>query len=271
MGIAAVGAGGGSLVFSPFCAWLVSSYGWRIAYVVLGVVCWGLFIPIVKLIKRAPGERNKVAIEGGNSLSFAFSEALRTGAFWMLAFVWFFVALALFAIMIHIIPLLTDRGVPFVTAGVLAGLMGGVSIIGRISGGFLSDKKGRKCILLVALVFQLITLIWFLFSNKFWMFFLFAAFFGLSFGGWGGIIGAFPADFFGSKATGTILGFILIFAGTGAAIGPYVGGYIFDNTGSYYHMIWVCIFATVIAIVFGLLLKSPSKSMGMKRKASLLL
>lgn len=259
MGIAAVGAGGGSLIFSPLCAWLVSSYGWRNAYAVVGIISWGIFIPIVKFIKRVPVGSSSTGTKYLRSRSFSLREALRTAELWTLAFIWLFMALALFAIMIHIIPLLTDRGVPLVTAGVLTGLIGGTSIIGRISGGFFSDRIGRKRVLLFSLVLQMIALIWVSFSRELWMFFLFAVLFGFSFGGWAGIIGAFPADFFGIRATGTILGFILIFPGMGAAIGPYIGGLIFDITCSYYHMIWVCILATFAAIILGLFLKSPNR------------
>ena len=220
------GLGAGSLIFSPLCAWLISSFGWRTACTVLGIVAWVIFIPIVKFIKRVPRE----SIESRKLDGFSFSRAFRTKAFWGLGFSWFFIAIGLWAVMIHIVSLATDRGMPMMTAGILCGVIGATSIIGRISAGFFSDKVGRKRILISEFTFQLIALIWLLFSAKVWMLFLFAILFGFSSGGWTGVIAALPADYFGYKATGTILGFSAIMAGVGVAIGPYLGGYIFDVT-----------------------------------------
>jgi len=144
-------------------------------------------------------------------------------------------------------------------AGILAAIIGAGSIIGRISAGFLSDRVGRKRVLITEYSFQLMTLIWLLFSKEVWMLFIFAILFGLSSGGWAGIITAFPADYFGSKATGSILGFAVIFAGVGVGIGPFVGGLIFDITHSYYYMILMCIIATIGAIISATLLRSVDR------------
>jgi MFS family permease len=66
-----------------------------------------------------------------------------------------------------------------------------------------------------------------LFSKEIWMFVVFAPLFGISLGGWAGVIAAFSADYFGLKATGTIFGFVVIMAGIGLAIGTFMGGIYF--------------------------------------------
>lgn len=259
VGLTAAGLGVGSLVFSPLVAWLISSYGWRTAYVCVGVVAFAVFIPITVFIKRAPSKDLGGESEAEQSKGFSFGEALRTRALWIFSLSWLFIALALWAIMVHIVPLLTDGGVPLTMAGFLAGLIGGGSLIGRIGAGFLSDRLGRKLILITAYIFQLMMLIWLLFSTEMWMFYVFAPLFGISFGGWAGVIAAFPADYFGSRATGAIFGFSMIIVGIGGAIGPYVGGYIFDITHSYTYMIGISILATIVGIVLASLLKPPAK------------
>jgi MFS family permease len=259
IGLTASGLGAGSLGLSPLVAWLISSYGWRTAYVFVGAMAFTFFIPIVIFIKQAPREGLEAESQRESIGDFSFVEALRTRALWIFSFSWLFIALALWAIMIHIVPLLTDKGIPLKIAGFLAGLAGGGSIIGRISAGFLSDKLGRKTILFTAYCFQLMMLIWLLFSKEIWMFFVFAPLFGISFGGWAGVIAAFPADYFGLKATGAIFGFVVIMAGIGVAIGSFMGGYIFDITHSYNYMIVMCILATIIAMVLASLMKTPEK------------
>ncbi len=259
VGITAAGIGTGSLIFSPLAAWLISSYGWRMAYIVVGAICWVLFIPIVRFIKEAPKRNVGVETEKESSKDFTTGEALRTRAFWMLSFAWLLAALALWAIAINIVPLLTDKGVSLVTAGTVAGVIGGVSIVGRAGGGFLSDKMGRKRCLLGGLFAQLIGIILLLFCQELWMFFLFAIILGLGMGAWAGTAPSMPADLFGSKATATVFGFIVIFAGIGVGIGPFAGGHIFDVTGSYHYMIWMCIITSIVAIIFASLIKAPEK------------
>ncbi|MGA2468321.1 MAG: MFS transporter [Thermodesulfobacteriota bacterium] len=261
IGLTAAGLGAGSIVFSPLSAWLISSFGWRKAYIIVGILSWVVFIPIVKFIKQVPDESR----ERGEFQGFSFSEAFRTRPFWALGFSWFFICIAMWAILIHIVPFATDRGMSMMTAGILAGIIGAASIIGRISAGFLSDKVGRKRVLITEFYVQLITFIWLLFSTRIWMLFLFVALFGLSSGGWAGVIAAFPADYFGFKATGSIFGFANTLAGVGVAIGPYVGGYIFDSTRSYTYMILMCIMATIAAIISASLLRPPLKLSSSRR------
>ena len=191
---------------------------------------------------------------------FSFIDALKTRSLWALSFSWLFAALALYAIMIHIVSLITDKEIPLTTAGILAGLIGGGSIIGKISAGFLSDRLGRKKILIVSYVFQTVMLVWLLFSQELWMFFVFAPLFGIGSGGWAGVIPAFPADYFGLKATGSIFGFVLMIAGLGVAGGSFLGGYIFDVTHSYHYMIVMCIVGMLLAVVCALLMKNPREA-----------
>ncbi|HET57433.1 MAG TPA: MFS transporter [Deltaproteobacteria bacterium] len=269
--VSASGLGAGSLVLSPLAAWLISSYGWRTAYVSVGIVAFVVFIPIVLLVRKSPeehygetmiidhGTEPEQSVESAQIIHFTFIDALKTRALWTLSFSWFFAALALWTIMIHIVPLMTDRGVAFTTAGFLAGLAGGGSIIGRISAGFLSDQLGRKRILIAAFLFQAVMLLWLLFSRETWMFFLFAPLFGMSFGSWAGVIPAFPADYFGLKSTGAIFGFVMIMAGLGVALGSFLGGFIFDLTNSYNYTIIMCFLGTLLAVVSAALLKKPEK------------
>ena len=244
---------------SPLAAWLISANGWRTSYIIIGVIAFVGFVRVAIFI-RNPGQIRRA--EGGRDLSqgFSFIEALNTKVLWIFGFSWLFICIAAWSIMVHIVALLTDKGVSLMLAGFLAGLVGVGSLIGRISAGFLSDKLGRKKILLSAYALQLMILIWLLISEELWMFFVFAPIFGISYGGWASVTAAFPADYFGVKSTGAIFGFVLIMAGIGVAVGPYLGGYIFDTTQSYYHMTLMCILATILAIILAGFLAPPEKA-----------
>lgn len=260
VGITAMGLGAGSLVFSPLAAWLISSYGWETAYIVVGIICWVIFIPIVRFIRKAPLITVEVEQKREAAKDFTAAEAVKTRAFWMISFSWLFLAIAYWAVAINIVPLLTDRGISLVSAGAVAGAIGGASMVSRVGMGFLSDRIGRERGLVISVVVQLGGAILLLFCQDLWLFFLFAIIFGLGMGGWAGIVPSLPADFFGLKATATIFGFIVIFAGIGVGLGPFFGGRIFDITGSYYYMIWMCIITLIISLILALFIKSPEKS-----------
>lgn len=259
IGIAAAGVGMGGLVIAPLTAWLISYYGWRIAYIVLGTMSWVIFIPIVIFVKESSWDGRKAKGKEESCEDFTFVEALKTRTFVLLNFAWFFIAFAAWGLMVHIVPLFTDKGISLLKAGILAGIIGGGGVAGRISGGFFSDRMGRKQTLLISFALQLIMLFWLLILEESWIV-LFAILFGLSYGGWGGIIAAFPADYFGIKATGIILGFFVFVGGLGAAFGSYVGGYIFDKTHSYHFMVVACVSATFISLMLALFIKRPTKS-----------
>jgi MFS family permease len=259
IGLTATGIGCGALVFNPLCAWLISSYGWRETYIILGIIAWVVFIPIIIFVKKSPYEQSSNDSRK-DPRNVTLVDAIKTRTFWALSFSWLFIDIALFTIMTHIVMLASDRGTSLIIAGSIAGIIGGSSLLGRIFGGYLSDKFDRKNIYIFSFICQLITLVWLLLATEIWMLLVFAIIFGISYGGWAGIIGAFPVDYFGFKATGEIVGSIVFFVGIGVAIGPYLAGVIHDSTQSYHYVIGMCIMATFAAIISALFLQPVVKS-----------
>ena len=256
--LTATGLGCGALVFNPLSVLLISCYGWRNAYAILGIIAWIIFIPIIVFVKKSPYEQTD-NITGKALKGFSLAEAIRTRTFWAFSFSWLFIDIALFTIMTHIIMLALERGITFIVAGSVAGVIGGASLLGRVCSGYLSDNFDRKSIYIFSFLCQLLTLLWLFFVTNVWMLFAFAIIFGISYGGWAGIVGAFPADYFGFKAIGEILGLIVVLCGIGVAIGPYLAGFIHDVTQSYNYVIVMCIIANGAAIISALFLQSVKK------------
>jgi len=259
IGLTAAGLGAGTLFFFPLNAWLISIFGWRKSYVILGVVTWLIFIVIVTFIRKPPTREDGESKDTPGSVEgLSLAEAFKTRTLCMLCLTWFFAAIALWAVMIHMVMMCTDRGMSLTLAASMGGIIGGTSIFGRIGSGFISDKLGRKTTCMLALIGQTVMLVWLIFSSEIWMFLVFAILFGLSSGGWTGVIPAFPADYFGIKATGSILGVVIIIVGVGIAVGPYAGGVIYDVTGSYNYMIIMCILSSILAIITTVLINELS-------------
>ncbi len=263
IGLTAAGIGAGYLVLSPLSAWLISSFGWRVAYISLGIFTCIVFIPVARFVRKT----QYYSTNGGftaPATGIGLSTALKTRTFWAFGFTWMFAALVQWTIAVHIVPLFTDLGVPIVEAGVIAGLIGVGSLIARIFAGLISDKIGRKKVLFTALTLQLVAIIWLCYMKELWTLFIFVIIFGLGSGGWAGIIAAFPADYFGLKATGSILGFGVIMCGVGIALGTYMGGYIFDSMQSYDYVLIICAASTIAALMAALfLVPLKNRSLGL--------
>ena len=144
VGLGTAGIGMGGFLFSPLCSWLIVSFGWRTAYLVIALLSWIIFIPVVVFLRDAPSETWKPIDTGRKYEGLSFSLAARTRTFWLLCLATVFATLSVWTIMTHMAPLASDRGIPPIAAGFLSGLIGGASIGGKVGAGFLSDKLGRK-------------------------------------------------------------------------------------------------------------------------------
>lgn len=261
VGLAASGIGFGSLLFSPLSSWLISSNGFREAYLILGIITFAAFAPISILIKASPSKRHSENIPTSEQRKsgVTFNQAFRTKPFRIIWFSWMFASVAGLGVPLYVVPLITDRGITSMTAAIIAGLIGGGGIVGRIIAGIISDRHGRTHVFRACLALQTATMFWLLFfTNDIWVLSICIFFFGIGYGGWAGLMGAFPVDYFGFAATGAILGFMVLATGIGTAIGSFSGGNIYDVTGSYNLMIVLFIAASTAALILALLLKGPS-------------
>jgi MFS family permease len=150
-----------------------------------------------------------------------------------------------------------------VAASVLS-LIGAGSIFGRIAVGVASDKVGTKRVWLFCLACQVVTMFWLTEAKNVWMLYVFAPFFGFSYGGLVPLIPAIDSEFFGTKNLGAIIGIIGIGASISGALGPFLGAYIFDLTGSYYPAFLLGAVATVFAAILAIPAKKPERERNSK-------
>lgn len=135
--------------------------------------------------------------------------------------------------MAHIVPHVTDIGIPAVEAAFVLSLIGGTSIAGRVLMGRVSDNIGRKPTSIICALLMAGAMVWLIPSQDLWMLYLFALVFGFSFGGLTPPLTALIGDTFGLRNIGIILGVLEIGWGIGSAIGPATGGIVFDISKSY--------------------------------------
>ena len=143
LGIALAGTGAGTVMIPPFAAFLLRTLGWRAGYIGLALAILVLaFIPVLVFLRdTGSADAAKLATAAAALLpGDTFSEAVRTWRYWALLIAFFFATIAINGSIVHIVPLLTDRGMS-VTAAVAALSASGLALIGgRVLAGFLMDK-----------------------------------------------------------------------------------------------------------------------------------
>ena len=174
---------------------------------------------------------------------FTPMQALRTSAFWLLALAHGFSLLMVGAVTIHEIPLLVDTGMTYETAAAILSLMTGFAIVGRIGGGFVGDKLGKKPTLIACFVMMAAGLVILGTTQSLAQAVLFAIPYGLGYGARGPMMVALRADYFGPRNFATIMGLSQPIMMIGSFIGPAAAGFAYDIQGSY------AVVFTVIAVV----------------------
>jgi len=161
--------------------------------------------------------------------------------------------------MTHIYPHATGLGIPGVVAVSFISVIGISSIIGRLVMGAVSDRLGGKRTLVICLVLQALAMFWLLRATDIWMLYLFAAVFGFAYGGCVPQLPVIAGEIFELKAIGAIIGVQMLGIAIGGAIGPLLGGYVSDVTGSYYFAFMVGGMCTILALILLAFIRAPRK------------
>jgi len=260
--IALAGSGIGGMVFNPLANYLITTYNWQTAYVVLGCCLAVTTIPVALFIVRLhPSEMGLVAYgdtaETAESLAdlkgFSLSAAIKTSGFWLLALTLVFIGVMNMGVQQHIPAYLNDIGHSPAFAANIVALFMGMLVVGKIALGSIFDRFGSKTgVIFVFSVFALATFI--LLSAKLvWV----AIIFGLVFG-FANAIMTIPAplltvELFGQKNYGVIYGVMSIFFTLGSGIGMPLSGAIFDAQGSYLPAFGLYIGMALVTMVIALL------------------
>ncbi len=245
LGIAGAGIGLGMAVVAPLATYLITNFNWQMSYLIIGLIAWLVVIPLSRFLKKDPHEVGTLP-DGAKSVdiktvenyvptsTLSLIQAFRTRSFWLLLFNWFLFAANTFFVMTHVVPHITDIGFSAAQAATVLSLVGGSALVGRVLMGIIADRIGRKVTAISCVLLQAGAMMWLIWAQDLWVFYLFAMVYGLGFGGTSPVMAALVGDTFGLGELGAILGMLEVGFGVGAAIGPAIGGYIFDVSRSYF-------------------------------------
>lgn len=249
LGITTSGGGFGAIVMAPFATYLISNFGWRTAFIVMGLIAWLVMSSMCLILKKDPGDmgllpdgvkseaaqpgpqkkESKAQLTGPSLL-----QASRTSNFWFLGLIWLLLSLDVHLVFVHVVPYAVDMGNSLMDAAIILALIGGTTIPGRLLVGRVSDTIGRKAPAIACAVLQVGALLWLMWAQELWMLYVFAIAFGFLWGGFGVLTTALIGDVFGMRSIGAIMGMMSAGWALGAASGPAIGGYIFDVSGTYF-------------------------------------
>ena len=265
-GLVKVGTGAGQLIVPLIATGLISSFGWRYSYMIIGAVSLVALVVVAQLMKRDPedvgllpdGRHIQIDSAASNQpASVSLGGAVRTAPFWILCITEFAVFFCLLTTIVHIVPHARDQGLsPAIAAAVLS-TIGGVSMIGRIAMGTANDRIGGKRSLIFCFIILIASLIWLQVASTAQMLFIFAVTYGFAHGGLFTVMSPTVAELFGTASHGLLFGMILFSGTIGGSIGPLLTGYIFDLTGSYRLAFMVLTAFAVLGLILITILRSP--------------
>jgi MFS family permease len=236
----------GPVIFAPLFRWLLETEGWRHTFTLIGTVLGCILAFFSLFIYNKPAEKGMQpygldhtperpsAKSGSGKAMVGLRDILRRPIVWHLMAIHHIGCVAHAIILAHVVSMATHRGIPGVEAAGVLATIAGTSVISRFAFSVIADRYGGRLTLTVSLLGQSLPVIILFFANEAWVFYLFAVVFGLSYGG--EMVG-FPIinkQLFGAAAPlGTIYSFQMVGAGTGMALGGWLGGGLFDMSGDY--------------------------------------
>jgi sugar phosphate permease len=253
-----LGAGFGLSLISAYVAqYVITEFGWRAAYVVIGLFIAVLVAPIcILFVRRTPADKGLFpdgmtadeaaadlvqtthyrAASEWRSKNWTIGAAIRTRQFWLLFTIWVVSMGIVEQIAIsHHVYFYLDAGYAPLTAATYFSIFGICFAVGNLMGA-ISDRVGRErffipaCLLcagFVALYFAMRD------TSTPWLPPIIAAGFGLTFGSLCCVLNATLADLFQGKHYGRIAGSMIVGFAVGGTVSPWLAGHLHDITGSY--------------------------------------
>lgn len=222
MGVAVAGIGVGTLVGAPLAKHLVISYGWRNAFVVLGVGSAALLALASIGARRPPGSGTQ---EPPPPLRLLLKDQ---------RFIWLYISMTflssgLFVPMVYLDDYLESQGRS--GGALLIGIIGATSVVGRLALGAIASKVDlmrlyQICVMALGASY----VIWLLAGANYTSLVVFAVCMGTAYGGWIALSPAVTAYLFGPIGLGGVLGALYTSAGIGGLVGPPVIGVVIDAT-----------------------------------------
>ena len=261
LGIASTGFGLGGLLIPYLSFLLISEFGWRDAYGIIGI---GVLMITIPLVKFGMNENYVEPLDSGHDSAttaldgpgLTVKETIRTPAFWLLGIAFFLGAAALLGYLINMVPFLTDRGISVRDAALAVSAFGVAQVLGHLIVGVLLDRLFAPCVM--AVLWCVVVSAFVLLSGGISGFSLVVCtvLLGVAWGAEGDVLTYLVSRYFGIRFFGGIYSLLLTIHLLGGVIGPYIFGLAFDSFGSYSLILAIMAMAILISTILILRLES---------------
>jgi MFS family permease len=277
-GIALSGMGLGTFTLVPFSQYAISTWGWRLTFVLLGCLVIIILLPLNGLFLRhkpqdlgllpdgvnGPGfveENDQAPCPQPADMDWTLKTAMKTKAFWALLAFPSLSIIGIYFILVHNVRFMVDHGINKMTAAFIFALIGVISSVFRIFWGGLSDRIGREKTYTMGMacgILGLLSLFLMDLLGEKGFAYPFFIFFGMGWGVSAPMFMAVAADLFKGKGFGLIYGIVEAGIGVAGAFGAWMGGFIFDRTQSYQGAIILSIIVMILSCV-GIWIAAPRR------------
>lgn len=255
------GSGIGSILIPPLTEWMIQHHGWRAGFLLLaGIAILGF--PLTALLVRNRPEAAILRSEHHADAGITVTAALRTAAFWILAFITIFSAFSENGLVTNLASILTQHGVLAATAALALSVRGGAGIIGRLCIGFAIDRVSPERIQSLVLALAALGTLILAFAGSAWSALLGAAVLGVGLGSEADVGPYLLARYFGRRHFSVLYGLTWTAYAIGGATGPLWIGHLYDRAGAYLPRFIVYLAAVAFgAVLLSFFLKSGQESM----------
>lgn len=256
LGIVSMGSGFGTIFIVPVVERLLNAFAWSQTFIICGVA--GGMIIVVGACFLRPAPQTNIPTKEDISPEAKIDKdtptrkenatlcvAIHMPETIMILSLFFCFIFCVQIIMVHLVNYATDMGVTPLMATTLLGIIGAVSIAGRLSTGIAADKIGAMNLLIITPILILASFIILIFSKSLWSFYIFAAVFGFAYGSEVPQVPLVVERYFGTKSMATLVGLVLFAGNLGGALGPWIAGIIFDSTQGYQ---WAFILGAIVSL-----------------------
>jgi MFS family permease len=246
--------GGLSFAYGMFAEFCISRLGWQHAYLAMAGILLLVLLPLYRLFHYRPEAKGLTAY-GAAKLApakapaaearasgnpepgdWTLRGAMRTHELWLLVFSYFlYWGIGVYLVLAHQVKLVEDVGYSSTFAASVFALCGIFMVVGQLSAG-MSDVIGRELTVTISSVLSIAAMVALVSVGDTcqpWLLYVYATCFGYGVGLYSPAVLSGAADIFHGGHFGAIAGLLLTGMGIGGAVGPWLGGHIYDVSGSY--------------------------------------
>jgi predicted MFS family arabinose efflux permease len=255
MGVAAAAGSFGQFLMVPVENWLIGSFGWQNALILLGCLALTM-IPLAWGLR----EPAKAAVTGfQQSISQALREAFNYPSFQLLMAGYFVCGFQVVFIGVHMPSYLKDHGLSPDVATTALALIGLFNVVGTYACGTLGQRMPKRLILSTIYALRsvaIVTFLWVPLSP--WSVYIFSSVMGVLWLSTVPPTNALVAQIFGVQYLSMLGGFVFLSHQVGSFMGVWLGGKLYDSTGSYDVVWWIAVGLGVFAALVNLPVKETA-------------